>query len=120
MARTWALRYWSNGTSVTVIDTSDVDDAIKKDFDLLAEQWHRETRFFPSATKMAMHPAYQGIIALGQDVIPLVLHDLQRTRAHWLWALHVLSRFQDPAPEGATFSEAVDAWLEWGENRGLM
>ncbi len=61
-----------------------------------------------------MHPAYQQIIGMGKEAIPLILQELERTRGHWLWALFAITK-QDPAPEGATFDEAVDAWLEWGK-----
>ena len=87
-------------------------------FRQLAETWRTETRYSSSAAKMAMHPAYQRIIAMGTPAIPLILRDLQQTRGHWLWALYILSGFEDPAPEGATFNEAVDAWLEWGKREG--
>ena len=91
-----------------------VESRLRDEFKLLAERWHKETRYWSSATKMAMHPAYQRIIALGENVIPYILSDLRRTRGHWLWALYILSRLQDPAPDGATFDEAIDAWLNWG------
>jgi len=38
---------------------------------------------------------------------------------HWLWALYVITE-EDPAPEGATFDEAVEAWLGWGQQRGYL
>lgn len=66
-----------------------------------------------------MHPAYQRIIGLGPRAVPLILRELQKTRGHWLWALNAITG-EDPAPPAATYSEAVDAWLEWGkENRYL-
>lgn len=93
---------------------------LEQEFNALADRWHRETRLLSSVSKMAMHPAYQGIIALGRSVIPFVLRDLKKTRDHWLWALYVLSRFHDPAPPDATFDEAVDAWLAWGKEQGYL
>ncbi|MEK6289371.1 MAG: hypothetical protein AABO57_26970 [Acidobacteriota bacterium] len=97
-----------------------IESHLRDEFNALAECWHKETRYWSSATKMAMHPAYQRIISLGEEVIPYILDDLQRTHGHWLWALHILSEFHDPATEGATFDEAVDAWLNWGRQQGLL
>lgn len=105
---------------VTLNDQREVGASLKEEFDAMVKQWRRETRYLSSATKMAMHPAYQRIISLGEEVIPYILDDLQHTRAHWLWALYILSEFHDPAPEGATFDEAVDAWLNWGRQQGLL
>jgi len=86
-------------------------------FRRLADQWRRETRHQSSASKMAMHPAYQQIIGMGRDAIPFILRELRRTRGHWLWALFAITG-EDPAPEGSTFAEAVDAWLSWGTQHG--
>src|SRR5215468_10244446 len=80
---------------------------LEVEFRALATHWHKETRYWSSISRMSMHPAYQRIIALGDDVIPLILRDLKQTRSHWLWALYVLSGFYDPSPENASFDEAV-------------
>jgi hypothetical protein len=96
---------------------SGISPELEIEFRALTERWHSDTRYWSSVTKMAMHPAYQRIIALGEEVIPLILNDLRSTRGHWLWALYVLSGFEDPAPQDATFDEAVDAWLTWGALR---
>ncbi len=114
------LVYPPTGSVNTTSERTDVATSLERDFNILAARWQRETRYLSSASKMAMHPAYQRIISLGQRVIPLILRDLQQTRGHWLWALYVLSEFQDPAPEGATFEEAVEAWLHWGRTQGLV
>ncbi len=62
---------------------------------------------------MAMHPAYQRIIGMGPEVVPLLLRELERTRDHWLWALHAITG-EDPAKPQDGFEAAVDAWLDWG------
>jgi len=82
-------------------------------FRLLTDQWRRETRYMSSLSKMCMHPAYQKIIGMGEPAIALILHELQRSGGHWLWALHAITD-EDPAPANASFDEAVDAWLNWG------
>ena len=104
----------------TTSEKTNVTTSLERAFNILAARWHRDTRYLSSASKMAMHPAYQRIISLGHRVIPLILRDLQQTHSHWLWALYVLSEFQDPAPEGATFEEAVAAWLDWGRTKNLL
>ncbi len=82
-------------------------------FRRLADQWYENTRHLSSINKQIMHPAYLQIIGMGPDVIPLVLEELKQTQEHWFPALFALTG-EDPAPEGCTFDEAVNAWLEWG------
>ncbi len=88
-------------------------------FRQLAEQWRIETKHFSSLSKMAMHPAYQKIIGLGKPAVPLILAELQKRADHWLWALHSITG-EDPAPPTATFREAVQAWVEWGKEKGYL
>lgn len=88
-------------------------------FRQLADQWRHETKYFSSVSKMALHPAYQQIIGLGQLAVPLILSELQQRPDHWLWALHAITG-EDPAPPDASFPEAVEAWIEWGRLKGYL
>src|SRR6266849_701211 len=67
-----------------------VDHELEQEFTSLAQQWRRETRHVSSIHERSMNRAYQKIIALGQDVVPLILRDLEDTRDHWLWALDII------------------------------
>lgn len=92
---------------------------LERTFRDLVEKWREDTLYMSSVPRMATHPAYQRIIGMGPAVLPLLLRELERTRDHWLWALNAITG-EDPAPEGANFDEAVDAWLDWGEERGYL
>lgn len=116
--------YVQEGTAGTELSFSGMtiaqvtkESPIEQRFRKLADQWRRETRHQSSASKMAMHPAYQQIIGMGREAIPLILRELKRAGGHWLWALFAITG-EDPAPEGSTFAEAVDAWLSWGMQHG--
>ena len=100
-------------------DLPTIEQELEQKFRRLADQWRRETRYVSSLSKMSMHPAYQKIIGMGEEVVPLILHEMQETGGHWLWALHVITE-EDPAPLNATFDEAVQAWLRWGRREGLI
>lgn len=100
-------------TTITTLTLTTQESVAVRKFRKLADQWRRETRYQSSVTKMAMHPAYQQIIGMGQEALTLILKELQKTRGHWLWALVAIVG-EDHAPEGCNFSEAVDAWLDWG------
>ncbi len=88
-------------------------------FQELATQWNRETRYLSSVSKMVTHPAYQRIIGMGQAVVPFILKELEQRGGHWLWALHAITG-EDPAPPDANFREAVQAWLQWGKQKGYL
>jgi len=90
---------------------------LEEQFKALAEEWYRETRMLSSTPQMVLHPAYQKIIGMGKEALPLIFKELKRTRGHWLWALAMITR-QDHAKPGQTFRQAVDSWLAWGEKMG--
>lgn len=92
--------------------------AVQK-FRKLADQWRKDTRHISSLSKLSMHPAYQKIIGMGYDALPLILNELKEKGGHWLWALHAITD-EDPAPEGATFRGAVAAWIAWGKTEGYL
>ena len=94
-------------------------DELERTFNALVEQWRADTIFLSSIDKMAMHPAYQRIIGLGPQALPLILHELQTQPDHWFWALHAISG-EDPVQPGDNFDKAVNAWLAWGKERGYV
>lgn len=89
-------------------------------FSELARRWKAETEHLSSAAIFA-HPAYQQIIGLGPDAIPLLLHDLQQTGAHWFWALRAITG-ENPVPreDAGYVGRMADAWIDWGARRGLV
>ena len=90
-------------------------------FDELARQWQSQTRHLSSATAMAIHPAYQAIIGLGVEAVPLILKELKGRPNHWFWALRALTGIDPvPAEQRGRVSEMAKAWLEWGEEQGLI
>ena len=66
-----------------------------------------------------MHPAYQRIIGMGSDAVPLILRELQKRRGHWFWALHFITG-EDPTRAGDDVDQARDAWLAWGKSHGYL
>jgi hypothetical protein len=85
----------------------------------LVEQWKSETRGISSTEQLSVHPAYQQIIGMGRDVIPLLLRELEKNSGRWFWALKSISREEPVTPEqrGKT-KEMISAWLNWGREKG--
>lgn len=82
----------------------------------LAATWRHETAFTSSLNEIVMNRAYQQIIGLGPNVIPLILLELQTQPDHWFWALNALTAADpvDPQDRG-DIQRMADAWVDWGK-----
>ncbi|MGH7139659.1 MAG: hypothetical protein ACREHD_28300 [Pirellulales bacterium] len=91
-------------------------------FKRLVSQWRQQRNQYSSDPRdLAMCPAYQKIIAMGPEAIPLVLNELQRRPDHWFWALDMLTDTNPIRPEHAgDFKEMVNDWLLWGRDNGFI
>ena len=94
-------------------------EGVEERFARLAAVWHKETWHLSSSTRMAEHPAYQGIISLGVSVVPLLLRELSRQPGHWFTALKTITGANpvDPADRGRV-DKMTAAWLDWGRAHG--
>lgn len=103
------------------LPATSIQDRIKDRFAHLARQWRRQTRFLSSTSDLATHPAYQAIIGMGQEVLPLILANLREHPAHWFWALRAISN-EDPVPprDRGVVKRMTDAWLRWGAAKGYL
>ncbi len=114
------------GTSLMPFLDCVVDPGMKRSFrfqTLLAE-WRRERGAMSSVAEMAMLPAYQKIIGMGEDVLPLILAQLKSegsTPDHWFWALAAIAH-DNPVPQESRgrLSDMAKAWLEWGQKEGYV
>lgn len=90
-------------------------------FETLSNQWRRDTQFLSSPTDIAMHPAYQAIIGMGADALPLILQELENHSGYWYWALKAIAN-EDPVPpkHRGSVKQMRKAWLQWGRAKGLL
>lgn len=94
---------------------------VEQEFSILAETWYRETLHSSAYLDKILHPAYQRIIGLGKDVIPLILRELQDQPCEWFWALRALTGKDATSPEMAgKRDEMAKAWLSWGKENGYI
>ena len=94
---------------------------LEQTFQRLVDIWGSETGAYSVTSRRYSHPAYQAILALGKDVVPLILRRLKECPDWWFEALTALTKPKvDPVVRGVTFSEAVDSWLEWGQRNQLV
>ena len=97
------------------------DGARNARFQELAALWKRERGPHSSSARLTQHPAYEKIIDLGTDAIPLLLRELKREPDHWFQALHALTG-ADPVPEASrgNVRAMAEAWLRWGRDEGYL
>ena len=90
-------------------------------FRRLVAQWHAERGPTSSISQMAMHPAYQQIIGMGMEVVPLLLGELTRELDHWFWALKAITGV-DPVPPASRgkMRDMAEAWFRWGRQQGYL
>jgi len=85
----------------------------------LAYRWRAEIGLSSSITQMAMHPAYQEIIGMGKEALPLILFELERNPDHWFWALTAITGEDPVKPEDrGRIKKMAEAWLNWGREHG--
>jgi hypothetical protein len=87
----------------------------------LVRVWKQERGPHSSSARLAEHPAYQQIIAMGPQVIPLVLRELEREPDHWFRALHALTGADPVSPESrGRVRDMASAWLIWAREQGYQ
>jgi len=85
----------------------------------LAEQWKTETGQMSLMSDIVLHPAYQQIIGMGTEVIPLIFEELKREPDYWFNALGAITGDNPVKPEDrGRLQEMTWAWLDWGKQHG--
>lgn len=91
---------------------------VEQEFEKLATEWKHSTKYQSSPGRIAGHSAYQAIIGMGKDALPLILRDMEQSPGEWFWALRAISRESPVGTEARGDIRAMtDAWLDWGRRR---
>jgi hypothetical protein len=98
---------------------------LEQRFQALVVQWKEETQYHSSLHIITEHPAYQEIIGMGVEALPLILKELERENDHWFWALTQIANTigeQDPVKkeDWGYLEKMRDTWLQWGRERNLI
>lgn len=92
---------------------------LQEQFSDLTKAWKTETRLTSSITEMCMHPAYQSIIGMGPNALPLIFRELEREPDHWFWALKAITGADPVVPENIGRLDAMTRdWLRWARVNG--
>lgn len=108
-------------TGYYALPASSRRESRRERFRSLVQQWRSETQWLSSTTEIAMNPAYQAIIGMGFDALPMILEDLRQNSGHWYWALKAISNEDPVVPrDRGSIKKMKSAWLQWGETKGLV
>jgi len=108
-------------TGYYTLPVSSRRDPRRERFRSLAQLWRSETQWLSSTRDIAMHPAYQEIIGMGAEALPMILEDLRQNSGHWYWALKAISNEDPVVPrDRGSIKKMKGAWLQWGETKGLV
>ena len=108
-------------SSISVKETPDTppSETLEERFRRLAAVWHKETAYLSSMSEASSHPAYQEIIRLGPEVVPLLLRDLEANHTHWFAALRALTGAEPISTSAAgNIPKMTEAWLSWAKDKG--
>jgi len=94
--------------------------SVRDDFYRLRDQWIEETRCV--AVDRLAHPTYKAIIALGPEVLPLLLEEMRDRPNHWSFALITLNGGVNPVPppDYCQMGKVRAAWVKWGIEKGYL
>jgi len=90
-------------------------------FQNLVAQWKSERRAISSITEIALCPAYQSIIGMGEAAVPFVMRELESEGDdpdQWFWALRAITG-ADPVKDEdrGNYARMAQSWLQWARNR---
>ncbi|MBK7764123.1 MAG: hypothetical protein IPI46_12395 [Bacteroidetes bacterium] len=90
---------------------------VKKKFEIYKSIWQSETMFSSSVSEITNNGAYRSIVHLGQDVLPFILQDLEKSDSHWFYALEALTGKNPIKPDHRGDFKLMKAdWLEWAND----
>ncbi len=111
--------------AVSGFPSSEIDDsilplkgpALEATFAKLVKEWKEQRQSTTTARRMAEHPAYRKIIALGMPVVPLIIKEMAREHDHWFMALQAITKASPvPVESRGKIDEMTAAWIHWWQS----
>ena len=94
-------------------------NSLETDFICLKNIWIEETKHHSSMDKITKHPAYQSIIKMGIEVVPLIIKDLETDPKHWGPALFAITGANPfPKEHAGRIKMIAQDWIQWAKDNG--
>jgi len=90
-------------------------------FEQLRVQWEESTAHHSLLAQKAAHPTYRAVVALGEDMVAVLLEEIAAGRLEWSPALSELTGYapERDLPE-VTYEGIRQAWFAWADNNPGM
>lgn len=123
-AMEWALQARRDRTLVWADRWQSAPDRNATEFNRLVADWKSHAGASSLVMTTAMQPAYQQMMAMGREILPLVFERIvaEPDEAYqWFWALAAITR-ENPVPAHARgdIRAMAEAWLAWGRAQGYV
>jgi hypothetical protein len=103
------------------MSTASAPTTLRDRFQRLSAEWKQQSRYLSNSAQIAMLPAYQRIIGMGEPAVSMILDELQNEPEQWFWALEAITEENPVPPTSAGHVRLMaQAWLDWGKQRGYV
>ena len=97
--------------------TKNIEDTVSR-FHRLVRQWRIETAYVSSTSDLFGHPAFEEIVSMGREAVPLIIDELERQPDLLVGALTRITG-ENPvtsADRGDVYAMVI-AWQDWFQRR---
>lgn len=84
-------------------------------FSELYNKWYANTMFYSNPKMIIEDENFQGIISLGEQVIPSILIKIEEEPSQLVWALNIITKRKISKNSMLTISEACKSWVKFGK-----
>lgn len=90
-------------------------------FEILAQKWKNETRYYSFSKDIVTSPSYQQIIKMGKIALPYIFAELAKEPTHWFHALKKITN-ENPVKETSkgNIQLMTNDWLLWAKTQGIF
>ena len=103
-----------------VNDPSELMMSGKLMFDALESSWKKETRFLSSIKDIIEQPAFQAIVAMGEQAVPFIGQSIEAEPSTLVWALNLIFKGKISEKKDLAIGEACKLWVKELRRQGWM
>jgi hypothetical protein len=93
-------------------------DFVQRFYSLL-NIWRSDTAFFSDPDLIVAHPAFQALVELAGDIVPLAIEDLRARPSNLVWVLDdAIGEVEYPRDIIGDLVAMSNAWIDWAERNG--
>lgn len=76
-------------------------------------KWEHSIRFYSSPNQIVQDEDFKAIVKMGEPVIPLIVHEIERQPSFLVWALNLILGFKISDSSDTTIPEACKLWVKY-------